>query len=523
MTAPATQGFRQSMAWLHTWSGLLFGWLLFVMFACGTCAYFNDEITRWMQPEVVPATDQGTAVDAAAQWLQKTQPTSTYWYITPPGKRAATTSLFWVLPEGAPRSETQAKLDGRGQPVTARETAGGFFLYRFHFDLHYMPVIWARYIVGIAAMFMLVAIFSGIVTHKKIFTDFFMLRFGKGQRSWLDAHNVTAVLALPFHLMITYTGLVTLDSLLAPAPISANYASEDSFFADAFPQTDGGTRAEKPAPLAPISAMIADARARWGDKEVGFITVANPGDAGATVTITSSPGASMNASGKSLQYDGVTGRVKGDEAARGPAQITHGVLIGLHAGRYADMPLRWLYFLSGVGGTVMVGSGLILWTVKRRSRLPDPARPHFGFRLVERLNLGVVIGFPAGLACYFLANRLLPLEMAGRREWEIHCLFIGWAAMSLWGVVRPTPRAWPELAGIAAFAFAAVPFVNALTTGRSLPVSLITGDWLFVAFDSIMLIAAAAFGWIAWKMANREAAPAPRKRRTPRVNAEASA
>src|SRR3546814_15120576 len=56
-------------------------------------------------------------------------------------------------------------------------------------------------------MFMLIAILSGIVTHKKIFADFFMLRFGKGQRSWLDAHNVAEVFALPFHLMITYTGL----------------------------------------------------------------------------------------------------------------------------------------------------------------------------------------------------------------------------------------------------------------------------------------------------------------------------
>ena len=26
-------GFRQSMAWLHTWSGLLVGWVLFLVFA----------------------------------------------------------------------------------------------------------------------------------------------------------------------------------------------------------------------------------------------------------------------------------------------------------------------------------------------------------------------------------------------------------------------------------------------------------------------------------------------------------
>src|SRR3546814_3563951 len=85
-------------------------------------------------------------------------------------------------------------------------------------------------------MFMLIAILSGIVTHKKIFADFFMLRFGKGQRSWLDAHNVAAVFALPFHLMITYTGLVTLAVMYMPWGIAANYARPDSFFEAVYPE-----------------------------------------------------------------------------------------------------------------------------------------------------------------------------------------------------------------------------------------------------------------------------------------------
>lgn len=46
------EGFRQAMAWLHTWAGLIFGWLLFAIFLTGTLAYFKDEITHWMQPEV---------------------------------------------------------------------------------------------------------------------------------------------------------------------------------------------------------------------------------------------------------------------------------------------------------------------------------------------------------------------------------------------------------------------------------------------------------------------------------------
>ena len=46
-------GFRQSMAWLHAWSGLVVGWVLFAVFVTGTASYYKPEIARWMQPELV--------------------------------------------------------------------------------------------------------------------------------------------------------------------------------------------------------------------------------------------------------------------------------------------------------------------------------------------------------------------------------------------------------------------------------------------------------------------------------------
>jgi len=495
------QGFRQSMAWLHTWSGLLLGWLLFVIFACGTAAYFQEEITRWMQPEVTGASDPVAAADGAVRWLEANAPGSGDWYITLPGKRAATTALYWSPAPDAPAgSPTQATLDGEGNPVAARETAGGFFLYRFHFDLHYMPVLWARYIVGIAAMFMLVAIISGIITHKKIFTDFFMLRFGKGQRSWLDGHNVTAVLALPFHLMITYTGLVTLGSLLSPVPIAAVYQSADRYYADAFPQGDTVERTGKAAPLASLGSMVRQADHVWDGAGIGYIYVSNPGDAAARVSITSAPSSSLDARGQTLEFDGVTGRPLDAGAPKGPAQTTEGVMIGLHAGRYADSALRWLYFISGLLGTAMVGTGLVLWTVKRRLKLPDPARPHLGFRIVERLNIGVIVGFPIGLATYFLANRLLPIKLVERADWEIDSLFIGWSCAFLFSLARSPRRGWIELSALCAALFLAIPLVSALTTSRNLPASLLAGDWIFAGFELTMLAIGGMFAFLAWKL-----------------------
>ncbi|PIB91581.1 PepSY domain-containing protein [Caulobacter sp. FWC2] len=494
-------GFRQSMAWLHTWSGLVVGWILLAIFTTGTAAYFQEEITRWMQPEITAAASPEIATQNAIAFLQRTSPNAQSWFISVPGRRSAATQVYWQSPAHAPATgrQTEAILDGDGREVTTRATQGGFFLYRFHFDLHYLPVMWARYIVGACAMVMLVAILSGVVTHKKIFVDFFTLRFGKGQRSWLDAHNVTAVLALPFYLMITYTGLVTLDRQYMPFGVAAVYKDRATFFDQAFPSAPPVERVGRSVAQAPLAPMFETARSQWNGAGIGYVSITNPGDANARVSLTRSSNDRMANRGETLVFDGISGALLASPNNAGAAAKTESVMIGLHAGRYARSLLRWLYFLSGLGGATMIATGLVLWTVKRRGRLADPAKPHFGFSLVERLNIATIAGLPAGIAVYFLANRLLPLQMPRRADWEVDSLFIAWGAVLVWTLTRPAKRAWVEALGAAAILFAAVPVVNALTTPRNLFASLMRGDRVFAGFDLTLLVLAGLIGWAAWK------------------------
>ena len=64
------EGFRQAMSWLHTWAGLILGWLLFAIFLTGTLSFFKNEFNLWMRPEMhgLPRTDA-----ADAQVRQATQ------------------------------------------------------------------------------------------------------------------------------------------------------------------------------------------------------------------------------------------------------------------------------------------------------------------------------------------------------------------------------------------------------------------------------------------------------------------
>ncbi|HYG41832.1 MAG TPA: PepSY-associated TM helix domain-containing protein, partial [Bordetella sp.] len=270
------------MSWLHTWSGLVFGWVLFAMFLTGTLAFFRPEITQWMQPETPSrqvAMPAAQAADVAQRYLEQHAPDAARWFIRLPSPREPQLGLVYPVPKPAPgeRGFKRVKLDpDTGQVLQARETRGGDFLYRFHFELE-IGFPWGRWLASIAGMFMLVAIISGVITHKKIFTDFFTFRPGKGgQRAWMDGHNALSVLGLPFHLMITFSGLVLFMTMLLPAGISAAYDNPRTFTNEMFPAFAPAPAGKEAAPLMPLGQLVEQAEAQWQGGRAGRLVVANP-------------------------------------------------------------------------------------------------------------------------------------------------------------------------------------------------------------------------------------------------------
>ncbi|MEE4452224.1 PepSY-associated TM helix domain-containing protein [Novosphingobium resinovorum] len=504
------------MAALHTWTGLLPGWLLYAVFLFGTTAYFQQEISRWMRPEMSGPLSLARVLPAADALLRQRAGGAREWTVSLPVRSGQVVRVTWAGGHGS-AADGKVTLDpATGREISVRDTQGGSFLYGFHYNLYAMPRLWARIAVCAAAMAMLVAILSGVVTHKKIFADFFTLRFNKGQRSWLDSHNVTAVLALPFHLMITYTGLAALLFTLMPWAIFANFADQSTFHDTAYPDPPALPASGEVRPVMPLQPLVHRAQAVWASQgwsgSVGGVTITNPGDANAAAAIRAGRD-HLGAPVSPLILSASDGRLLYSAPQESGARGVQSVMILLHLGTLADTYLRWLYFASSVMGTAMIATGLVLWTVKRRARLPDPDHPPFGFRLVERLNIGMMLGPMAGMAVYFLANRLLPLELARRDEREIACLFAAWGAVITWAFLRPAPRAWIEMLAVCALLYGLVPMVNALTTTRGLARSLAAGQWVYAGFDLIMLAAAIALGFGAGRLATRRQRALPRRSR----------
>ncbi len=511
-------GFRQSMAWLHTWTGLLVGWLLLLIFMAGTASYYREEISRWMRPEL-PASTVGTdvAAERAVHFLQEHAGNAETWFVTLPDPRNPAMRLFWRNPESMVKPPAEGEKRRRrgggrfgdatvdpntGETLQARETRGGDFFYRLHFDLHYIPVLWARYLVGFCAMFMLVAIITGVITHKKIFKDFFTFRPDKGLRSWLDFHNVSAVMALPYHAMITYTGIVTLMVMYLPWGIKVAYPQDEAaFFSEAFgglPEVSAPAQGR--AVALPVRQLLDSARLHWKGADVAGFSVTSPGAANAVIDIRQRDGRRLSNDTPALRYDMVSGRLVQESPSAGGATATRGVMYGLHLARFADWGLRALFFLSGLAGCLMVASGVVLWAVKERPKHAKSGRTGFGLRLVDALNIGAVAGLPIAFAAYFLGNRLLPLDMAARADAEVSVFFQAWGAALLAAFVWPKRMMWAWQLYLGAALFALLPVVNALTTHVHLGVTLRSGDWVLAGFDLTMLAFGAMLAMCGWRM-----------------------
>ena len=571
------EGFRQAMAWLHTWAGLILGWLLFAIFLTGTLSFFRSEFNLWMRPELhsmlradtaqahqvaQAATNAGSAGLQVAQKsidaLMRKVPDVTQWILHLPDERDPAVNILW-RDTGNGRFETLRMDPQTGEAIDTRQTMGGDFFYRFHFELRTAQkgrwTIEGRWVVGVATMLMFIALITGVITHRRIFKDFFTFRPTKsGQRAWLDAHNVSGVLVLPFYLMITFSGLMIFHTLYMPAGIAATYKSEKGVDSNAYFAELQGEKAEQrvrrgpgdkvaPLPAIALKPILNEARTRWDNGRIGSVQARRDAKGRAVVEVTRHEGDRLQYRPPRLLFDATTGQWLDQADPTGPAAKTYGVLYGLHMARFADVGLRWALFGFGVLGSLMIATGMVLWSVKRGAKhlgkspsqpqmqpdgsaatapLAKPFKAPFGERLVTGINIATLAGLPLACGVYVASNRLIPVGIDGRADVELAWFFSAWGLTLLWAlacaVVRPSRMGWSVPLGAAGLVWAALPVLNAITTHAHLGITLPAGQWAWAGMDLAFLVNGAVFGWLSWRLrpgrvrrASAGAAKAPRQ------------
>jgi uncharacterized iron-regulated membrane protein len=469
-------GFRAAMDPLHASSGVLFGALLFAIFLMGTLAVFDREIDRWAQPHtrMAPPAANDASLDAALPHLHALSPQKTaFWLIYPPSDRVPTLRLSWPA-EGAVRAVrdldpvTGAALPQQGAPLGTR------LFFPFHYSLHLKWLDLGEWIVGLAAMVMLVTIVSGVATHRRIFKDLLAFRAGRSlQRSALDLHNLGGVLALPFHFVIALSGLIIFSAVYLQPAIGWLYDGQRAAYTNEALSRYTRTPARQPAtqPMASLDALAARARSHWAAAgepgEVQLVIVRHPGDARAVVEIRRTYGQRVGLEAGTLYFDATSGELLHAERLPAASRVQR-FIAGMHLVQFDHWTLRWLYFLMGLAGCVTIATGSIVWVQKRAERHARLGRG--GAAWVEALNVASIAGLLAATVGVMLLNALPPAWWSGgdALHTSMRWFFGLWGMSALHATaLRRSRRHWEQQSSAIAAVAAAAALASSLGSNNA--------------------------------------------------------
>src|SRR5690606_15847370 len=188
-------------------------------------------------------------------------------------------------------------------------------------------------------------------------------RPGKARlRSVLDLHNLTGVVALPFHFFFAFTGLLIFAATYY-FPVGHTQLHElHDLHAQVEARETGlpHERAGVAAGLANVDAMVAEARRRWEAKgkagEVGFLWLQHVGDANGHVSVYRAGTDRIALVGDAIHFKASTGELIREDPAATPVARVAEFLTGLHLQHFRHWLLRWLYVLGGLAGGAVVSS-----------------------------------------------------------------------------------------------------------------------------------------------------------------------
>jgi uncharacterized iron-regulated membrane protein len=541
--------FRLSMTWVHTWFGLTLGYVLMVCFFFGSMSVFDREIDRWAIPEtryepqpmpsfdrmLLPIFEKIAAREESYEEAQKEVIGP-----LPPAESLVRADFSAYTTHRDPVLGMTVAFDVPNKPkdpdvdhvhVFGNETIdprtgsiissdkleiGSGFFYPLHYHLHLDWLDLGFWIVGLAALTMLVALVTGVVVHRKIFREFFTFRPKKQtQRSALDLHNLTGIVALPFHFFFAFTGLVIFAGIYLP--VTENMFLEQARAHEHVEEERTGLPHDPagiPATLASVDAMVEEARRRWAARgmagEVGELEVVHYGDANGYVSIHRAGTDRVTLTGQGIHFRASTGEVIHEDPQPTAVGGVADWFTGLHLQHFRHWMLRWFYVLGGLAGCACIATGFIFF-VEKRKRQHAKSGSNVS-RWADALAVTAVTGMLIAAATMLVANKLLPENLPARGDWEERIFWFAWLAALVHAAVRSAPvelarlsPAWREQCLALATLCIAAPVLNWITTGDHLLETVGAQYWPVAGFDMALLVTAGAAAYAARRLKRAEA------------------
>ncbi|PBP97177.1 PepSY-associated TM helix domain-containing protein [Pseudomonas congelans] len=353
---------------VHTWSSLICTLFLLMLAVTGLPLIFHHEIDHLLGDaphyKEMPADTPRLDLEQLARAAEAHRPGEVMQYFgwddeDPNGVMAITAATAGTEPNS---SHTFA-LDARtGEALEMPSANGGFMMVmlRLHVDMYAnLP---GKLLLAFMGLLFVVAIVSGTVLYAPFMRklEFGQVRVNKSTRTrWLDLHNLIGVVTLTWALVVGVTGVISAcaDLLIASWRNDA-LATMIAPYKDAPPLTQRATAtrlleiAESAAP-----GMQADFIAFPGTRfsSEHHYAVFLKGNTHLTAHLATP----VLIDAQSLQVTAVVERPWYMDAL--------GMSQPLHFGDYGGMPMKVLWAVLDVLTIIVLGSGVYLWWVRRRT------------------------------------------------------------------------------------------------------------------------------------------------------------
>ncbi|WP_024643495.1 PepSY-associated TM helix domain-containing protein [Pseudomonas syringae] len=358
---------------VHTWSSLICTLFLLMLAITGLPLIFHHEIDHLLGDaphyREMPADTPRLDLEQLARAAEAHRPGEVMQYFgwddeDPNGVMAITAATAGTEPNS---SHTFA-LDSRtGEALEMPSANGGFMMVmlRLHVDMY--AELPGKLLLAFMGLLFVVAIVSGTVLYSPFMRklEFGQVRVNKSRRTrWLDLHNLIGVVTLTWALVVGVTGVISAcaDLLIASWRNDA-LATMIAPYKDAPPLTQ----------RAPATRLLEIAESAAPGMQADFI--AFPGTRFSSehhyavflkgnTHLTAHLATPVLIDAQTLQVTAVIERPWYMDAL--------GMSQPLHFGDYGGMPMKVLWAVLDVLTIIVLGSGVYLWWVRRRTaRLPS--------------------------------------------------------------------------------------------------------------------------------------------------------
>jgi len=495
----------------HTISGIIICAFLYVIFFAGSFSFFRNDLAAWLQGESFSTFNKEEInYDYLLDSLGKT--------INLKG-RDITFSLYHdgarsymsysdskdSLENKSNLAKINAGIEDRNNWLNSDAKYFGYnfvnkktgnysenydlaeFLYRLHFlaQLNEVPINigigpFGYVVAGLTSFLFLFALITGILLHwEKIVSNFFIFRpFNKWKTVWTDMHTALGVIGFPFQLVYAITGVfLILNSVLAIPFEKILYKgdSEKMYTELAYNHSKKLEYSYSELEFIPkVEKYVNEVGKKWPESKLTRITVHNYGDANMQIVLESRPLYAQYFPG----YGIYNVRVKDNQVIeeKSPMQdatfVDHvkSLLYRLHFGDYAGYPLKFLSFIMGVMGCLVISSGIMIWLVARDKNNVKPVKRKFNFWLAN-VYLAICLSMFPTTAITFIAVKM------GKQVDQVYIYkvyFWTWLILSTYYILRKNlNRTNRETLFLGSITGICVPIAN----------GVYSGDWIWKSFS----------------------------------------